>query len=209
MSIIKTRKELKFYIMADRIMNGFAPKKTWADLLKVKIFNKEPIMDYLKCMRCLCYYEHKKGFFNKLLYYYYKRTYNKYELQLRIHIDENTCGYGLVVPHADSFRIGGHNQIGNYAVIQGHSYMTGSNCIVGDGLYLAIGAKMIGPLTIGDNVTVAANSLVNKSYGSNLLLAGSPAIIKKNDYSAWYERDGQKYVVRRKKVEELKREMNL
>ena len=209
MARIRTKKELHFYIMADRIMNGYTANKTLKDYIKVLVFKKEPIMDYLRCMRCLCYYEHKTSILDRLLYLYYRRLYNKYELKLRVHIDENTCGYGIVVPHADSFRIGGHNSIGNYAVIQGHSYMTGSNCKVGDGLYLAIGSKMVGPLTLGDNVTVAANSLVNKSFGSNVLLAGSPATVKRQQYKSWYERDGQIYIDRRATVESLKKQMDL
>ena len=60
MAIIKTKKELKFYIMADRIMNGCAPKATLKEWLKVRFLCKERIIDYLKYMRKLNYYEHQK-----------------------------------------------------------------------------------------------------------------------------------------------------
>lgn len=207
MAIIKNKKELKFYIMADRIMNGHLPKETIKEWLIIRLLKKERIIDYLKYMRKLNYYEHQSGIYNKLMELYYKRQYNKIELQLRIHVDENTCGYGLVLPHAHSYRIGSNNTIGNYAVIQGHAYMTASNCNVGNCLYLAIGAKMIGPMTLGDNVSVSANSLVNKSFGSNILLAGSPASVKKENYPPWYERDGGKWVERIRVVEKLKEQM--
>lgn len=208
MAIIKSKKELKFYIMADRIMNGHPQKETIKEWLIIRLLKKERIMDYLKYMRKLNYYEHKSGMFNKLLALYYKRQYNKIELQLRIHVDENTCGYGLVLPHAHSYRIGSNNTIGNFAVIQGDTYMTASNCNIGDCFYMAIGVKMIGPIVLGNNVCIAANSLVyKKSFGSNLLLAGSPANIKKENYPSWYERDGEVWAKRVKAVEKLKEQL--
>lgn len=207
MALIKTKKELAFYIMADRIMNGRSPKVSFIEWLEVKLLKKERIMDYLKYMRKLNYYEHQSGLINKLMTIYYKRQYNKIELQLRIHVDENTCGYGLVLPHAHCYRIGANNRIGNYAVIQGFAYMTASNCEIGDFLYLAVGTTLIGPLKLGNGVSVAANSLVNKSFGSNVLLAGSPAVMKQENYAAWHERDGEIYTNRVKQVEQLKQKM--
>lgn len=114
-------------------------------------------------------------------------------------------GYGLVLPHANSIRIGGNNnQIGNYCVIQGHTFITGSHCIIGDAFYLSVGAKVHGPLTIGDNVTVGINAVVNKSFLSNCLLVGVPATIKKENYQPWYIRDSEVFFARVRKVEVLK-----
>ncbi len=207
MAIIKTKKELKFYIMADRIMNGCTPKATVKEWLIVRLLKKERIIDYLKYMRKLNYYEHQTGLFNQLIAIYYKRKYNTIELQLRIHVDENVCGYGLVLPHAHCYRIGSKNTIGNYAVFQGHAFMTASNCTIGNFFYAAVGTIMIGPVSLGDNVSVAANSLVNRSFGSNVLLAGSPASVKKESYPSWIERDGGKWIDRVNQVEQLKQQM--
>lgn len=206
MAIIKTKKELKFYILADRIMNGYSPKATIKEWLKIRIMKKERIIDYLKYMRKLNYYEHQSGLLNRMLTIYYKRKHNSIGLQLRIYIEENVFGFGLVLPHAHCYRIGANNSIGNYAVVQGHAYMTASNCKAGDFLYMAIGSIMIGPLVLGDNVTVSANTLVNKSFGSNLLLVGSPASVKKENYPAWYEKS-ETYCKRVERVEKLRREM--
>ena len=65
----------------------------------------------------------------------------------------------------------------------------------------------IGPVSLGDNVSVAANSLVNRSFGSNVLLAGSPASVKKESYPSWIERDGGKWIDRVNQVEQLKQQM--
>lgn len=43
------------------------------------------------------------------------------------------------------------------------------------------GSKIFGGITIGDNVIIGANSVVNKSFPSNVVIAGIPAkIIRKN-----------------------------
>lgn len=56
-------------------------------------------------------------------------------------------------------------------------------------MYLSTGAKMTSHIIIGDNVTVGANSIVNKSYPEgNALLVGGPAI-KKHERLAWYDEE--------------------
>ena len=64
-------------------------------------------------------------------------------------------------------------------------------------------------MTLGDNVTVAAHSLVNNSCGDNVLLVGSPAIVKRDNYDSWYVRDGEEYIRRVKQVKKLKLDMGL
>ena len=67
----------------------------------------------------------------------------------------------------------------------------------------------MGKLTLGNGVSVASNSLVNKSVGSHVLLVDCPAHIKKEDYSFWWERDGETYLQRVSIVEKLKKQMNI
>jgi len=53
--------------------------------------------------------------------------------------------------------------------------------VIGDNVYLATGAKILGPIKIGNNVTVGANAVVIKDVPDNCVVAGIPAkIIKKN-----------------------------
>lgn len=44
-----------------------------------------------------------------------------------------------------------------------------------DGVTIFPGAKIIGPVTIGKNSIVGANSVVNQSFEENSIIAGSPA----------------------------------
>lgn len=43
------------------------------------------------------------------------------------------------------------------------------------------GARILGDIIIGDNVTIAPNSVVFKNVPSNCVVAGNPAIIIKKD----------------------------
>lgn len=80
---------------------------------------------------------------------------------------------------------------------------------IGDAFYLSTGAKITSKVVIGDNVSVGANSVVNKSFEEgNIMIAGSPAKYIKNS-DAWYVRDGQTYISRVNAVEKLKREMGI
>ena len=48
-------------------------------------------------------------------------------------------------------------------------------------MYIGPGAKLYGKITIGNNVAIGANAVVNKSFGSNITIAGIPAKIISNN----------------------------
>ena len=47
--------------------------------------------------------------------------------------------------------------------------------ILGNGVSLGVGAKIIGGITLGDNVTVGTGAVVTKSFPDNSVIAGVPA----------------------------------
>lgn len=52
---------------------------------------------------------------------------------------------------------------------------------VGNNVLIGSGAKLLGKITIGDNVRIGANAVVLKSFESDVTIAGMPAkIVKKN-----------------------------
>ena len=51
---------------------------------------------------------------------------------------------------------------------------------MGDNVKIATGAKILGAITIGDNVTIGANAVVVKDVPSNVVVAGIPAKIIRN-----------------------------
>lgn len=76
--------------------------------------------------------------------------------------------------------------IGNYCsansgVIVGNNNGQDKIATIGNHVSLTIGSKVIGKVTIGDNVTVAPNSVVVKDVPSNCVVSGVPAKIIKKD----------------------------
>lgn len=49
--------------------------------------------------------------------------------------------------------------------------------IIGNDVYIAKGAIVIGGITIGNNVTIGANAVVTKPVPDNAIVAGVPAKI--------------------------------
>ena len=50
---------------------------------------------------------------------------------------------------------------------------------MGDNCYLGLNTIILGPITIGDNVTIGANSVVTKDIPDNAVVGGVPAKIIK------------------------------
>ena len=92
-----------------------------------------------------------------------------------------TFGYGgiAVVMHARTV-VGKNCMIGQCVTIGGKSGWY-EVPVIGDNVHINAGAKIIGPIRIGDNVEIGANCVVVKDVPSNCIVAGVPArIIKAN-----------------------------
>lgn len=61
----------------------------------------------------------------------------------------------------------------------GHKVPGGKCPIIGSDCFIGAGAKIFGDIHIGDNVTIAANSVVTKDIPDNCIVAGVPAKIIK------------------------------
>ena len=134
--------------------------------------------------------------------------YKKLGIKLGFSIGKDCLGYGVVIPHYGTIVVGASNIVGPYAVLHTSTCISDNHKTIGTGLYLGTGSKLTTQLSLGDNVSIGANSLVNRSFSSNLLIAGSPAKeIKPSE--AWYVRDGVKYTKRVKLIEELKSQLEV
>lgn len=90
-------------------------------------------------------------------------------------------GIGVVI-HKNSV-IGKNCQIGSNVTIGGRSGHP-KVPIIGNDVYLATGSKILGPIKIGNNVTVGANAVVLKDVPANAIVAGVPAkVIRFKDES--------------------------
>jgi serine O-acetyltransferase len=101
-----------------------------------------------------------------------------------IFFDHNAqVGGGLFMPHAFGIVIGapkiGTNCTIYHNVTIAASYRTGNEgtgCpIMGDNVTVSPGAVVLGPINLGSNVIIGANSVVTKDFSSNVVIAGVPA----------------------------------
>ncbi len=207
--MIFSKTDLKFYIMADMMMNRGKYKWSLKDRIKHFVM-PDYIMRYLKSMRYCAYYHNVQHITppDLILRPFHEIRYRKLGIKLGLSIGVNTLGYGVVIPHYGTIVIGNSNRIGNYAVLHTSSCISDNGKTIGDALYLASGAKMTSKLTLGNNISIGANSVVNKSFDSNCMIAGTPAIRIK-DAEAWYIRDGKEYTDKVDCIEQLKAKLNL
>lgn len=57
---------------------------------------------------------------------------------------------------------------------------------MGNDVYISAGARMIGKITIGNNVIIGTNAVVNKDVPDNCIVAGVPAkVIRTVDVPIW------------------------
>ena len=185
--MIISKNDLKFYIAADRIMNGFSERKSLRERL-VNCVDKPvggAILSYLRALRTYSYYKNtikSKFSWRMLLMLLWHRRWNKMSIKLGYSIGPNSVGYGVVLPHHGTIVVNENALIGNFAVLHTSTCIAGGEKQIGDFFYMSSGSQVVGSLVLGDNVSVAAHSLVNKSFGDNVLLVGTPADVKKKDY---------------------------
>ena len=118
------------------------------------------------------------------IYIYYKRKKERLGNKLGLSIEINVFEEGLVIYHYGNIVVNGYCKIGKDCKLHGGNCIgnngkTKESPIIGDSCDVGFGAIIIGGICLGDNVVIGANSLVNKSYGDNLVIAGSPASIKR------------------------------
>ena len=102
-----------------------------------------------------------------------------------IYIFPNTVDFGLLLPHPGFIRVDSFVKIGKNCTILPMVLFGKKNpglqgtIIVGDNCYVSTGATILGPVTIGNNVTIGAGAVVTKDIPDNAVVGGVPAKIIK------------------------------
>ncbi len=90
-------------------------------------------------------------------------------------------GVGVII-HKNAV-VGSYVTVGQHVTIGGGNSRYSGVPTIGDHVYISHGAIVFGGITIGNNVTIGANAVVNKPVPDNAVVAGVPAKILriKND----------------------------
>ena len=172
--MIKSRKDLKAYLEADKRALGRRGKKPELfDLVWKFEISLRKNEYYTNCKKSIIW----KPF----------KLYNK----VKFHILGILCGYeipincideGLSIAHKGTIVINHGAHIGkNCRMHVGVNIGTAAGCsdvapIIGDNVYLAPGVKLYGPIKIASGIIIGANAVVTKSFTEeNICIAGVPA----------------------------------
>lgn len=172
-------KELKLAIKEDK--NTYKSRNILIDCYKyltcnqIKLYKKVVIIS-----RKYRYCRDQKGVINKLLRIYYERKFNLLSQKTHINIQAK-FGKNLKIYHENII-------VNQYAKIGDNVKFHGNNCIgnngkdlkkcpvIGNNVDIGYGATIIGDIYIADNITIGANSLVNKTFKeTGIVIAGNPA----------------------------------
>ena len=95
-------------------------------------------------------------------------------------IPKNVFGPGLSIAHYGTIIVNPRAKVGKNCRIHASTNIgeiDGEAPIIGNNVYIGPGAKLYGAITIGNNVAIGANAVVNKSVPNHVTVGGVPAKI--------------------------------
>lgn len=205
MMLIRTKKELSFYLKADMMMNRGYFKKSLFQRFK-NLICPDYVMDYLCAMRRYNFFKQKKACLLQMLYY--KRKYLKLGAFLGYSIGDECFEYGLTLMHPGTIVVGQSNRIGKFANLNTSTCIVDNGSRIGDFLFMGTGSKIISHVELGNAAMIAANAVMNgKNNGlGGGIFAGMPASMKRTA-KPWIKENGyetdKKWVERVKAIEEM------
>ena len=137
------------------------------------------------------------AFLYRLSHYFYLKRFNLLArcIQFISHVitgaeisNKAVIGPGLIILHPTAVHIGPKIMIGaNACICECTAIVTNVEVgegepIIGDGLWVSSGGKIMGPIILGDHVWVGPNSVVLKDVESNMTAFGIPARIMSKEF---------------------------
>lgn len=182
--MIKTIKDLRYYLECDKIALKI-PKNRIPSFLFDNIWRFERNLRYIEYIS-----NNMNNIFYKILYIILKIKFDHLKQKLGFSIGINTFGPGLSIAHYGCIVVNSNARIGANCRIHEGVTIGATNgkrnaAKIGDNCFIGSGAKIIGDISIGNNVCIGANSLVVKDILENsVTVGGNPAkIISSNDSS--------------------------
>lgn len=141
---------------------------------------------YIKHLRYIESLKEKRGL-KRILFLFHWLRYKHLGFKLKMAIYPNTIGPGFRIYHAGAYtHVGSNVKIGQNCtfvsgVVFGNKTEEEDNrpVTVGDNCYFGNGVTVLGPVHIGNNVTIGAHAVVTKDIPDNAVVGGVPARILK------------------------------
>ena len=169
--MIKSKQDYLAYRVADRTVDGGLRTVLFGDIRRFKIILRKAEY-YINCC---------PGLFGQSLGLYFRFRLSRYGRKLGFSIPINVLGPGVSLPHRGTLVINPNARIGRNCRIHvcvniGASGGLKGAPVIGEGVYIAPGAKIFGDITIADGIAIGANAVVKDSFlERNITIAGVPA----------------------------------
>jgi serine O-acetyltransferase len=176
--MIRSWSDLQTYLRADALSRG--------DARRARAFVVDPVARFTVLLRVHEYLLNtgKPALFRLPVLIWFRRL----SVRLGFSVGPNIFGPGLAIVHYGllvldpTTRIGRNCRIhmgvhiGGAAQFVPEAEMHRHSPKIGDNVYIGPGAKLYGPVRIGNDCTIGANAVVTRSFeGNGLTLAGVPA----------------------------------
>jgi len=183
MRVITSKKDLAYFLAEDRkrikIKSVFLQWISKGELYTNYIFSYH--------LRKTEYYLNKrKKPWDYLPLMWHAYRHRSLKLKYNCYISPNCVGPGFYVVHPGFLRIGEYVRIGQNCTVlpmvligKKDPSVDPEGFTIGDNCYISTGVTILGPLKIGNNVVIAAGSVVTKDIPDNCTVAGVPAKIIK------------------------------
>lgn len=135
----------------------------------------------------LCQQTKKNSLLYLLYFYIYRFLCRIYFVEIPVDVK---LGGGCYIGHPFCIGISGQAVIGKNCNIHKNVTIASENRgerkgapIIGNRVWIGINTFIVGKVTIGDDVLIAANTFVNKDIPSHSVVFGNPCIIKHRDHA--------------------------
>lgn len=182
--MITNRAELYNYLQADS-KNYTTRTSGWLrrqrnNLGVTPISNQNNIWKYIRTLRYLEFYTNSNKIWHMPFVVYYRNKLNRLSFKTGFQIPPNVIGSGITIWHWGTIIINEQTRIGknvvlNPMVIIGHKEPGGGCPVIGDNCFIGGGARIIGNIHIGNNVTIAPNAVVVNDVPDGAIVGGIPA----------------------------------
>lgn len=180
--MIRSKKDYIYYLECDRV--ALVQSKDSGVVIRIKnwiLCNK--IWKFQKLLRKAEYVKNcKQGIIGKVCYSIILFRFKRLSLKLGFSIPLNVFGPGLSIAHYGTIVVNGGAKVGRncrlHTCVNIGTQAGSSNLapIIGDNVYIGPGAKLFGPIVIGNDIAIGANSVVTKSFEENhITIVGAPA----------------------------------